>query len=120
MRPGTAIVNIGSALGLTTAGLPQAACSASKAGLIGLNRDLAHQWISRKGIRVNLLAPGFFSTEMTGGYAQDYISSQLPRIAAGRMGDPRELAAALVFLVSGAGGYITGQTLVVDGGFTIS
>jgi NAD(P)-dependent dehydrogenase (short-subunit alcohol dehydrogenase family) len=120
MRPGSAIVNIGSVLGLTTAGLPQAAYSASKAGLIGLTRDLAYQWTSRKGIRVNLLAPGFFSTEMTGQYSEDYTSSQLPRIAAGRMGDPRELAAALVFLVSSAGGYVTGQTLIVDGGFTIS
>jgi len=65
MLPGSLIVNVSSVLGLTTAGLPQAAYSASKAGLIGLTRDLAQQWTGRKGIRVNALAPGFFETEMT-------------------------------------------------------
>ena len=58
MQPGSSIVNISSILGLTTAGLPQAAYAASKAGLIGLTRDLAQQWTGRKGIRVNALAPG--------------------------------------------------------------
>src|SRR5947209_14123686 len=65
MQPGSSIVNISSVLGLTTAGLPQAAYAASKAGLIGLTRDLAQQWTGRKGIRVNALAPGFFASEMT-------------------------------------------------------
>ena len=60
MQPGSSIVNISSVLGLTTAGLPQAAYAASKAGLIGLTRDLAQQWTGRKGIRVNAVAPGFF------------------------------------------------------------
>ncbi|MEZ5193797.1 MAG: SDR family oxidoreductase [Nocardioides sp.] len=60
MAPGSSIVNISSVLGLTTAGLPQAAYSASKAGLIGLTRDLAQQWTGRRGIRANALAPGFF------------------------------------------------------------
>jgi NAD(P)-dependent dehydrogenase (short-subunit alcohol dehydrogenase family) len=58
MEPGSAIVNISSIVGLTTAGLPQAAYSASKAAVIGLTRDLAQQWTGRKGIRVNALAPG--------------------------------------------------------------
>src|SRR6059058_552697 len=57
---GGSIVNIGSVLGSTTAGLPQAAYAASKAAIIGLTRDLAQQWTGRKGIRVNALAPGFF------------------------------------------------------------
>ena len=68
MQPGSSIVNISSILGLTTAGLPQAAYAASKAGLIGLTRDLAQQWTGRKGIRVNALAPGFFKSEMTDSY----------------------------------------------------
>jgi NAD(P)-dependent dehydrogenase (short-subunit alcohol dehydrogenase family) len=68
MGPGSSIVNIGSVLGSTTAGLPQAAYSASKAAIIGLTRDLAQQWTGRKGIRVNALAPGFFPSEMTDQY----------------------------------------------------
>jgi NAD(P)-dependent dehydrogenase (short-subunit alcohol dehydrogenase family) len=119
MRPGASIVNVASVLGLTTAGLPQAAYSASKAGLIGLTRDLAQQWTGRKGIRVNALAPGFFQTEMTDQYADDYVAGQLSRVLAGRWGEGPELAAALVFLVSDAGSYVTGQTLVVDGGLTV-
>jgi NAD(P)-dependent dehydrogenase (short-subunit alcohol dehydrogenase family) len=120
MAPGSAIVNISSVLGLTTAGLPQAAYSASKAGLIGLTRDLAQQWTPRKGIRVNALAPGFFTSEMTDGYQEGYLDSQLPRILAGRIGDPDELAAALVFLCSDAGSYVTGVTLPVEGGLLTS
>jgi NAD(P)-dependent dehydrogenase (short-subunit alcohol dehydrogenase family) len=118
MRPGSSIVNISSVLGLTTAGLPQAAYAASKAGLIGLTRDLAQQWTGRKGIRVNALAPGFFASEMTEQYPDGYLDGQMARVLVGRAGDPEELAAALVFLASDASGYVTGQTLAVDGGFT--
>jgi NAD(P)-dependent dehydrogenase (short-subunit alcohol dehydrogenase family) len=120
MGPGSSIVNISSVLGLKTAGLPQAAYSSSKAALLGLTRDLAAQWTGRKGIRVNAIAPGFFPTEMTDQYAEGYIERQMARVPAGRPGDPAELAAAVLFLASDAAGYITGQTLVVDGGFTIS
>ena len=120
MKPGSAIVNISSVLGITTAGLPQAAYAASKAGLIGLTRDLAQQWTGRKGIRVNALAPGFFASEMTEHYPDGYLDAMAPRLLAGRQGDPAELAAALVFLASAAGGYVTGQTLAVDGGLTIT
>jgi NAD(P)-dependent dehydrogenase (short-subunit alcohol dehydrogenase family) len=120
MQPGSSIVNISSVLGLTTAGLPQAAYAASKAGLIGMTRDLAQQWTGRKGIRVNAVAPGFFESEMTDQYPDGYLESQGPRIPAGRKGDPRELAATVVFLASPAAGYITGQTLPVDGGMTIT
>src|SRR3954471_12665416 len=120
MRPGSSIVNISSILGLTTAGLPQAAYAASKSGLIGLTRDLAQQWTGRKGIRVNALAPGFFASEMTDSYAEGYLESQMPRVLAGRKGDPEELAAALIFLVSDAGGYVTGTTLPVEGGMLTS
>lgn len=117
MQPGSAIINITSVLGLTTAGLPQAAYSASKAGLIGLTRDLAQQWTGRKGIRVNALAPGLFASEMTETFAEGYLESQIGRVLAGRIGDPEELSAALVFLASDAAGYITGTTLPVEGGF---
>jgi NAD(P)-dependent dehydrogenase (short-subunit alcohol dehydrogenase family) len=120
MQPGSSIVNISSVLGLTTAGLPQAAYAASKAGLIGLTRDLALQWTGRKGIRVNAIAPGFFASEMTEQYPDGYLESQEGRIPVGRKGDPAELAAAVVFLASDAAGYVTGQTLPVDGGMTIT
>lgn len=120
MRPGSAIVNIASILGLTTAQLPQAAYSASKAAVVGLTRDLAQQWGSRKGIRVNAIAPGFFESEMTDTYQDGYLDSQAQRIVLGRIGDPTELAASLVWLASDAGGYVTGQTIAVDGGFTIT
>jgi NAD(P)-dependent dehydrogenase (short-subunit alcohol dehydrogenase family) len=120
MQPGSSIINISSVLGLTTAALPQAAYSASKAGLIGLTRDLAQQWSGRRGIRVNALAPGFFVSEMTDTYAPGYLDQQLKRVPLGRPGDPAELAAAVVFLAGDAGGYVTGQTLAVDGGMTIT
>jgi NAD(P)-dependent dehydrogenase (short-subunit alcohol dehydrogenase family) len=118
MAPGSAIVNISSVVALTSGGLPQAAYSASKAAVIGLTRDLAVQWTGRKGIRVNALAPGFFPSEMTDEFPEGYIDSQLPRVPAGRTGDPAELAAAVVFLASPAAAYITATTLVVDGGLT--
>jgi NAD(P)-dependent dehydrogenase (short-subunit alcohol dehydrogenase family) len=120
MQPGSTIINISSVLGITTAGLPQAAYTSSKAALIGLTRDLASQWAGRKGIRVNAIAPGFFETEMTEQYPPGYLEAQLTRIPLARKGDPRELAATVVFLASAAGGYIVGQTIVVDGGRTIT
>jgi NAD(P)-dependent dehydrogenase (short-subunit alcohol dehydrogenase family) len=120
MEPGSSIINISSVLGITTAGLPQAAYASSKAGLIGLTRDLAQQWTGRKGIRVNAIAPGFFESEMTDQYPEGYLEAQQARIPAGRKGDPRELAATAVFLASAGAGYITGQTLPVDGGMTIT
>ncbi|MDG3016798.1 glucose 1-dehydrogenase [Speluncibacter jeojiensis] len=120
MRPGSSIVNISSVLGLTTAGLPQAAYSASKAAIIGLTRDLAQQWGTRKGIRVNAIAPGFFKSEMTDTYQPGYLESMTQRMVIPRMGDPEELAASVVWLASDAGGYVTGQTIAVDGGITIT
>jgi NAD(P)-dependent dehydrogenase (short-subunit alcohol dehydrogenase family) len=120
MEPGSSIINISSVLGITTAGLPQAAYAASKAGLNGLTRDLAQQWTGRKGIRVNSIAPGFFESEMTDQYPPEYLELQKHRIPAGRIGDPRELAASVVFLAGPGAGYITGQTLPVDGGMTIT
>ncbi|MEU5841558.1 3-oxoacyl-ACP reductase family protein [Rhodococcus sp. NPDC047139] len=120
MQPGSAIVNISSVLGLTTAGLPQAAYSASKAGVIGLTRDLAQQWGSRKGIRVNAIAPGFFHTEMTDEYQPGYLEAMESRIILGRTGNSEEIAATAVWLASDASAYVTGQTIAVDGGLTIT
>src|ERR1700739_237729 len=120
MKPGSSIINIASVIALTSGGLPQAAYSASKAAVTGLTRDLAVQWTGRKGIRVNGLGPGLFPSEMTDEFPEGYIDSQLARGAAGRTGDPRGLPAALVFRASPAAAYITGTTLVVDGGLTVS
>ena len=120
MKPGSSIINISSVLGITTAGLPQAAYAASKAGLNGLTRDLAQQWTGRKGIRVNSIAPGFFASEMTDQYPPEYLEMMKFRILSGRTGDPKELAATVVFLAGDGAGYITGQTLPVDGGLTVT
>ncbi|MCW2544028.1 MAG: short-chain dehydrogenase [Frankiales bacterium] len=121
MESGSSIINISSVLAVTTAGLPQAAYSASKAGLMGLTRDLAQQWGRRKGIRVNALAPGFFETEMTEAYTSEYIDNELkPRLLLDRFGKPAELAATAVWLAAPASGYVTGQTILVDGGMSVT
>ncbi|MET9231797.1 glucose 1-dehydrogenase [Lentzea sp. NPDC003310] len=119
MTSGGSIINISSVLGLVTGGIPQAAYSASKAGLLGLTRDLAQQWTGRKGIRVNAICPGFFESEMTDQYPPGYLEKMQASLPSGRIGDPEELAAAVLFLASPAGGYVTGETLVVDGGAVI-
>jgi NAD(P)-dependent dehydrogenase (short-subunit alcohol dehydrogenase family) len=116
MGEGGSIINIGSVLGSTTAGLPQAAYASSKAAIIGLTRDLAQQWTGRKGIRVNALAPGFFHSEMTEQYPPGYLDQMMFRVPAGRTGESEELVAAGVFLASDAASYITGVLLPVDGG----
>ncbi|MEW9547933.1 SDR family NAD(P)-dependent oxidoreductase [Nonomuraea sp. NPDC050783] len=121
MRPGSSIVNIGSVLAETTGGLPQAAYTASKAGLAGLTRDLAQQWTGRRGIRVNCLEPGFFSSEMTDQYKPGYLEQAVDsRVIMRRTGDPAELVAAAVFLASDASSYVTGVTLPVDGGLLLT
>lgn len=118
-KDGGAIVNISSVLGIRPGALPQAAYAASKAGLIGLTRDLAAQWTGRKGIRVNAVAPGYFPSEMTDQMdprESEFVTMITP---AGRLGDPVEVACAVVFLASEAASYITGITLPVDGGMTM-
>jgi NAD(P)-dependent dehydrogenase (short-subunit alcohol dehydrogenase family) len=117
MAPGSSIVNIASMLGLIPSWAPQAAYSSSKAGLIGLTRDLAQQWSGRKGIRVNAVAPGYFASEMSATIPRDQLM-EFVRSAGpiGRLGEQRELDAAVLFLASDASSYITGTTLSVDGG----
>jgi NAD(P)-dependent dehydrogenase (short-subunit alcohol dehydrogenase family) len=119
MQPGTSIINIGSVLGFTTDfGLPQAAYCSSKAAIVGLTRDLAQQWSGRKGIRVNAIAPGYFSSEMTDQLPEGYLEGLMQRrTPMGRLGRPDELTGALLFLASDASSYVTGITLPVDGGF---
>ena len=117
-----AIVNVASILGLVGVGqIPQASYSASKAGLMGLTRELAAQW-ARRGVRVNCIAPGWFASEMTADMTTtpeaglSWIQSRDPM---GRPGREGELDGALLFLASDASSYVTGHTLVVDGGWTI-
>jgi NAD(P)-dependent dehydrogenase (short-subunit alcohol dehydrogenase family) len=118
MPPGSSIVNVSSVLGLVGPRFPQASYAASKAGVIGLTRDLAQEWSGRKGIRVNALCPGYFRTEMTA-VGADALQDLLARHSIlGRFGEQRELDSALLFLASPASSYVTGTTLTVDGGFT--
>jgi NAD(P)-dependent dehydrogenase (short-subunit alcohol dehydrogenase family) len=116
MEPGSSIVNIGSVLGLASAGLPQAAYAATKSALVGLTRDLAQQWMGRRGIRVNTVAPGYFPSEMTAELPEGYLERIAERIPARRLGEPLELALAVLFLASDASSYVTGSLLTVDGG----
>ncbi|OUC77694.1 SDR family NAD(P)-dependent oxidoreductase [Gordonia lacunae] len=116
MRPGSSIVNVASMLGLVKSALPQAAYSSSKAGVVGLTRDLSNQWSGRKGIRVNAIAPGFVETDMIAEMSDDARADFLHGCSLGRMGTQREIDAAMLFLASPAASYITGSTLAVDGG----
>lgn len=118
-KDGGVIVNISSVLGIKPQGLPQAAYASSKAGLIGLTRDLATQWTGRKGIRVNALAPGFFPSEMSDELPREMVEMLKGMTPAGRLGDPEELAATLIWLVSDASSYVTGITVPVDGGLVM-
>jgi NAD(P)-dependent dehydrogenase (short-subunit alcohol dehydrogenase family) len=116
MRPGSSIVNVGSVLGSTSRGLPRAAYSSSKAAIVGLTRDLAHQWTGPKGIRVNAIAPGFFATEMTDAFAPGFLKTVLKGIPAGRVGELREVVDVALFLASDSASYVSGALLPVDGG----
>jgi NAD(P)-dependent dehydrogenase (short-subunit alcohol dehydrogenase family) len=121
MKPGSSIVNMGSILGLKSLGLPQAAYASSKSAIIGLTRDLAQQWTGRKGIRVNALAPGYFQSEMTDQMDADFLTNHvIGRILVGRLGQPHEINAAVLFLLSDASAYITGVTLPIEGGLLIN
>lgn len=116
MPPGSSIVNVSSVLGLIAPPFPQASYAASKAGVLGLTRDLAHQWSKRRGIRVNALCPGYFRSEMTE-VALGELEAMVDRNSMlGRFGTQDELNPALIFLLSRASSYMTGATLVVDGG----
>jgi NAD(P)-dependent dehydrogenase (short-subunit alcohol dehydrogenase family) len=116
MRPGSSIVNVASVLGLIAPRFPQAAYAASKAGVIGLTRDLAQQWSGRKGIRVNALCPGYFRSEMTEDGVAELEQNVKVNSMLGRFGTQEELDPALIYLLGSGSTYTTGTTLVVDGG----
>jgi 3-oxoacyl-[acyl-carrier protein] reductase len=111
------IVNIGSVVGVMgNAG--QANYAASKAGLIGLTKSLAKEFGGR-GVTVNLIAPGFITTDMTAALTDEVQQSIKKMIPLGRFGSPKDVAAAVQFLCSDAAAYITGQVLMVDGGMAM-
>jgi len=108
------IINITSVVGeMGNAG--QANYSASKAGLIGLTKSLAQE-MGGRGITVNAVAPGFVQTDMTGVLSDDMKEKLLTNIPLRRMGDPKDVAAAVRFLASEEAGYVTGHVLDVNGG----
>jgi len=120
MGAGSSVINISSVMAVTTAKMPAAGYSASKAAILGLTRDLAAQWGPR-GIRVNAMLPGVFPTEATANYSENYKRKIIDaRIPLGRIGDPADIAATAVFLASDAAAYITGVSLPVDGGVLIN
>lgn len=123
MRPAGrgSIVNIASVAGFVSLSdrYPMAGYAASKHGVVGLTRELGAQWAPR-GIRVNAIAPGWFPTELTGQLQdQEQVRWIERRTPIGRPGRLEELDAALVFLAADGSSYMVGQTIVVDGGWTI-
>jgi acetoacetyl-CoA reductase len=108
------IVNISSVIGETGA-VGQANYSASKAGLIGFSRSLAQE-VARKGITVNCVAPGYIETEMVAAVPEEVIKKLLAGVPVGRLGQAREIARAVQFLVDDDAGYITGSVISVNGG----
>ena len=118
-RGSGSIVNIASMLGhVGSTPIKQANYCASKGGVVNLTRELALQW-ARKGVRVNALCPGWFESEMTEDMAEEGAQSFLQANSPiPRMGLPHELDGALLFLASDASTFMTGQSLVVDGGWT--
>lgn len=108
------IINISSVVG-TTGNAGQVNYAASKAGMVGMSKSLAAEVASR-GITVNCVAPGFITTAMTDKLNEQQKAAILGAVPAGRMGEPAEIAAAVLFLAAPEAGYVTGATLHVNGG----
>ena len=111
------IINIASVVG-ASGNAGQTNYSAAKAGMFGFTKSLAQEVASR-GITVNCVAPGFIDTAMTGGLAEKQKEQLLQRIPAGRLGRAADVAAAVLYLASDEAGYVTGQTLHVNGGMAM-
>ncbi len=111
------IINITSVVGIAGNG-GQTNYAASKAGIIGLSKSLAKE-LAPRSVRVNAVAPGFVETDMTADLSDELKDAALGAIPLGRMGDPADIAKAVAFLASADASYITGQTLVVDGGMVM-
>src|SRR3712207_4851881 len=111
------IVNVSSVVGLVgNAG--QANYAASKAGIIGFTKSVARE-VAQRGITVNAVAPGYVETELTGSLPENVKEQIREQVPASRFGEPEEVAEVVAFLVSEEAGYITGQTIAVDGGMTM-
>ncbi|WP_283392367.1 3-oxoacyl-ACP reductase FabG [Photobacterium phosphoreum] len=108
------IISIGSVVG-TMGNAGQTNYAAAKAGLLGFTKSMAREVASR-GITVNAVAPGFIETDMTKALNDAQRAATLANVPAGRLGEPREIAAAVAFLASDDAAYITGETLHVNGG----
>ncbi len=111
------IINITSVVGIAGNG-GQTNYAASKAGIIGVTKSLAKE-LAVRGVRVNAVAPGFVETDMTSDLSVEIRNSAIDAIPLGRMGAPNDIAKAVAFLASDDAAYITGQTLVVDGGMVM-
>lgn len=111
------IVNIASTSGVVgNAG--QANYAAAKAGLIGLTRTLARE-LGSKGVTANVIAPGFIETDMTSGLPEEVSQTVLKAMSVPRLGTPEDIAAAVAYATSDEAGFLTGQTICVDGGLTM-
>ena len=111
------IVNVSSVVGLVgNAG--QANYAASKAGIIGFTKSVARE-VAQRGVTVNAVAPGYVETELTGSLPENVKEQIRSQVPAERFGEPEEVAEVVAFLAAEEAGYVTGQTIAVDGGMTM-